>query len=240
MSKGTGTMGGALSALFAASVCALSGTALAQDVAQETGEVSVSADSSGVGSRSPGAVGPLRFNAGFHLGFGGGARTKVEGGGFENESTVDLAVTPGLQAGADYVIMDYFSLGGELRLAWMKPQDVEIAGMEFEADRATVFDLVVKPKGRYAFSNIPLEVYGALPLGLSVLGGTDNTDSDAGFTLGFGPGATYFFTDNIGINTEMLGVFRWFGDSDEQAGVDVDVSNRLGQFTWFFNAVYAL
>lgn len=235
MSKGTWTMGGgALSALFAASVCALSGTALAQDAAQETGEVSVSADTSGVGSRS-GAVGPLRFNAGFHLGLGGGARVKFEGGGASEETTGDLAVTPGLQAGADYVVMDYFSIGGELRLAWVK-------GDDFDGDRSTVFDLVAKPKGRFAFSNIPLEVYGTMPLGLSVIGGNDDagTDSDAGFTLGFGPGATYFFTDNIGINTEMLGVFRWFSESRDVLGQEFDAKTRLGQFTWFFNAVYAL
>src|SRR5690349_11567722 len=93
MNKGTKS---ALSALFAASLCALSTTALAQDAAQETGEVSVSASSSGVGSRS-GGVGPLRFNGGLHLGFGGGLRVKAEAGGQENESTIDLAVTPGLQ-----------------------------------------------------------------------------------------------------------------------------------------------
>lgn len=223
MSKGTK---GALSALFAAAVCALSGTAMAQDVAQERGEVAVTADTSGVGS-SRGAVGPLRFNAGFHLGLGGNMHAEADGfaGG-----DVDLAVTPGLQLGADYVVMDYFSIGGELRLAWVKPQDIGPA----EFDRRTVFDLNVKPKGRYAFRNIPLELYGTLPMGLSVIAGDDTVDSDAtaGFNLAFGPGATYFFTDRIGVNTEMLGQFRWFNEQD--------VSVRFGQFTWFFNAVFAL
>jgi len=231
VSMNKGTIG---AALFAASICALSSTAVAQDAAQETGEVAVTSSRTGGGGHS-GAVGPLRFNAGMHLGFGGGARFKIEAGDVEDETTGDLAVTPGLQAGADYVLMDYFSIGGELRLAWVKGEDAD--------DRSTVFDLDVKPKGRYAFSNIPLEVYGTLPLGMSVIGGNDDagTDSDVGFNLGFGPGATYFFTDNIGINTEMLGIFRWFSDTaDLPVGGEADLKTRLGQFTWFFNAVYAL
>ena len=61
-------------------------------------------------------------------------------------------------------------------------------------------------------SQHPLEVYGALPLGLSVIGGTDNTDSEPA-SRSASDRRQYFFTDNIGINTEMLGVFRWFGDS---------------------------
>jgi len=235
MSKG---IMGALSALFAASVCALSGTALAQDAAQERGELSVSADTSGVGHRHSGVVGPLRINAGLHLGLGGGARGEVEG--LPGSSTADLAVTPGLQAGIDYVIMDYFSLGGETRLAWFNTK----AGQDADISRTMLWDLDLKPKGRYAFSNIPLELYGTLPMGLSVIGGNDDVDTDAtaGFNLGFGPGATYFITDRIGVNTEMLGIFRWFSETIDSpfGGGSTDVKTRLGQFTWFFNAVFAI
>lgn len=237
MSKGTM---GALSALFAASVCALSGTALAQDADQETGEVTVSADSSGASSsglgRSSGAVGPLRINAGLHLGLGGSLVTDPDGPGGDFDD--DMLVTPGLQAGADYVVMDYFSIGGELRLSWFNTD----GGDDADVDRSMFFDLDVKPKGRYAFNNIPLEVYGTLPMGLSVAALNDDTGADggAGFNLGFGPGATYFFTDRIGINTEMLGVFHWFGSSVDSQFGSAEASNRTGQFYWFINGVFAI
>jgi hypothetical protein len=238
MSKGTM---GALYALCAASVCALSAPALAQDdAAQETGAVAVSADTDGVGSSSVGsssgrgAVGPLRINVGLHLGLGGDLKLEADEGGGESED--DLLVTPGLQAGADYVVMDYFSIGGELRLSWFNTD----GGDDADIGRSMFFDLDVKPKGRYAFSKIPLEVYGTLPLGLSVAAMNDDTglDGGAGFNLGFGPGATYFFTDRIGINTEMLGVFHWWGVEAEN-GLG-EASARTGQFYWFFNGVFAI
>ena len=77
MSKGT--MSGALSALFAASVCALSGTAHGAGCGQETGEVSVSADSRSVGRSSP-VRGTAALQTQAPLGFGGGSARRASWG----------------------------------------------------------------------------------------------------------------------------------------------------------------
>lgn len=225
-----------LGVLAVTAACALASPAWAQD--QETGAVSVSASASGPrASSSRGGsrhAGKLRINGGLHFGGGGEWELDSEGpGGFED----NLDPLVGLQAGVDYVLMEYFALGGEMRLTWWRPDDDEFLG---EIDRSMFFDLNIKPRGRYEFDRIPLEVYGTLPMGLSVAAMNDDTglDTGAGFNLGFGGGATYFITSRIGVNAEMLGVWHWF-DADTDAA-DIDTDNRTAQFYFLLNAVFAL
>ena len=229
-----------LGALVVTAACALASPALAQD--QETGAVSVSASASGPrasssrggSARNPGRI---RINAGLH--FGGGGEWELDGEGGGGEADMDPHV--GLQAGAEYILFEYFALGGELRLTWWKPDDNEL--FVGDVDRSMFFDLNVKPRGRYQFDRFPLEVYGTLPMGLSIanMDNDTNLDGGAGFNLGFGGGATYFFTSLIGINAEILGVWHWFdADFDTPVGGDIDTDNRIAQFYFLLNAVIAL
>jgi hypothetical protein len=228
-----------LGALVVTAACALASPAShasAQD--QETGAVSVSANASAsprVTSSRSSRQGPLRIYGGLH--FGGGGEYKVDFDG-PGDGDIDLDPQVGLQAGADYVLMKYFAIGGELRLTWWKPEEV----LNQSVDRSMFFDIDVKPRGRYEFSNIPLEVYGTMPMGLSIAALNDDMgmDGGAGFNLGFGGGATYFFTSMIGVNLEMLGVWHWFDGELNGIVMDVDSDNKTAQFYLFANAVFAL
>jgi hypothetical protein len=228
---------GIFSALFTA-VCAVAGAASAQDVAaQETGAVETSTatvhtDAPRGGSLSPGK---LRILGGLHFGGGGDLRVDPDGGG----GSVEFSLAPlvGLQAGVDYVMMDYFALGGELRATFFNTKD----GADADVGRSTYIDINVKPRGRYAF-DFPLEVYGMLPMGLTIAALNDdwNADGGAGFNLGFGGGATYFFTDKIGVNSEMAAIWHWFSAEYNTPFGSTDAGMRTAQFYLFLNFVYAL
>jgi hypothetical protein len=231
----------------------LPGTALAQDATQETGAVSLSGDANAsaqttsappqaeVQQAAPrAAVGKWRILAGLHFGFGGELSTDVDTGfGLVTGNDPDLEPTIGLQAGVDYLLMEYFAIGGELRLSWWKPERNITPGSQSDPDRSMYVDINVKPRGRYTFSNIPLELYGTLPFGLSFAAISDDVPMDGGpgFNLGFGGGLTYFFTPRVGINTEILGVWHWF---DGELDVGPDTDNRTAQFYWMLNAVFAI
>lgn len=241
-------------ALALLAACVLPGTALAQEASQETGAVSLSADANASAETTSApaqapvqhaeprssAIGKWRILAGLHFGFGGELSTDVDTGfGLVTGNDPDLEPTIGLQAGVDYLLMDYFALGGELRLSWWKPDRNITPGSQSDPDRSMYVDIDVKPRGRYQFSNIPLELYGTLPFGLSFAAISDDMPMDGGpgFNLGFGGGATYFLTPRIGVNTELLGVWHWF---DGELDVGPDTDNRTAQFYWMLNAVFAI
>jgi hypothetical protein len=228
---------GIYSALFTV-VCAFAGTASAQDMAaQETGAVETSTTSVRTEAPSSGSLSPgkLRILGGLHFGGGGDLRIDPDGGGGTAE--VSLAPVVGLQAGVDYVMMDYFALGGELRATFWNTSDYS----DGDIGRSTFIDIDVKPRGRYVF-DFPLEVYGMMPMGLTIAALNDdwNADGGAGFNLGFGGGANYFFTDKIGINSEMAAIWHWFSAEYPGFGGTVDAGLRTAQFYLFLNFVYAL
>jgi hypothetical protein len=204
---------------------ALSGTAQAQD--PEAGDVSVTAEGS-AGGASTGARGPMRVYGGLHLGGGGSWVSKVDG----NRGETSLGFLIGFQGGLDYVMHQYFALGGEFRLTSTKPS----WGFG-DPDRMILVDLTAKPRGRYEFASIPLEVYGTLPLGFSIVAPRNNLDTKFNMNFGIGGGATYFFTEKMGINSEMIGIFHWFR---QDLPLDLTSRNRLGQFYLFANFVYVL
>ena len=230
-----------LSALLAAALAFGASTAVqAQD--QETGEVELDRPVRRATRVEPAArrynlsePGPLRVYGGFSIAVGG--ELQQEGGG-----GADLDATVGLQGGAEYVVMDYFSIGGETRLLFPKTDGA--AGRDF------LWDLVVKPKGRYAFPNLPLEVYGSLPLGLTVPGIDGPAEGTVGFNIGLLGGATWWFNEHIGVNAELGWTFHKFGykytseyefeDEEFESSSDkVDV--KMNQFLLLCpNFVYAL
>jgi hypothetical protein len=236
------------SVLLSAALCA-SGTATAFAQDPEEGVVELSADTNegvageaeadaDVGSPA-GARGPLSVYGGLRLGFGGELSFEDDDTGFEGED--DMLATIGLQAGADYVIWDYIAVGGELRLAWVNTEGRDEADPSIGRD--TYIDVVAKPRGRYAFDNIPLEVYGTLPLGITFIatnGDLEDVSQGPGFNLGVGAGATYFFTDKMGVQGEMAYLMYWYGSEVEVLGTTAEGSNYHGQFNLIANFVYAL
>ncbi|MDB4977271.1 MAG: hypothetical protein JWN48_5612, partial [Myxococcaceae bacterium] len=122
---------------------------------------------------SVGSPGPLRVYGGFSLAVGGDRQ--IERPFLGGYASTSLDPTVGFQGGADYVLHDYFSIGGEMRFLWFKADGA--------GDRNFLWDLDVKPRGRYAFDNIPLELYGALPLGLTVAGLKGEPEGKPGFNI---------------------------------------------------------
>jgi opacity protein-like surface antigen len=232
-------------ALALIAVGALADPARADDVAQETGAVTIAPEESAAAPANappaprPTRPGKLRILAGLHFGFGGHLDIDAETPlGIVTSRDPDLDPSVGLQAGVDYLLIDYFALGGELRLSWWKPENN--IGIGEDPDRSLFVDIDVKPRGFYRFSGFPLEVYGTMPLGLSFASINDDIpmDGGAGFNLGFGAGANYFFTSHLGVNMELLGVWHWFDGEVDLGNADTD--NRTAQFYWVLNAVFAI
>jgi hypothetical protein len=237
------------SVLLSAALCA-SGTATAFAQDQEEGVVELSADTNeGVAAEAEADVGspagprgPLSLYGGLRLGFGGEVSIENDDTGAEGED--DLLATIGLQLGADYVVWDYVAVGGELRLGWVNTDGRD----DGDIGRDTFIDIAVKPRGRYAFDNLPLEVYGTLPLGITFIATNGDVEDKGGvelsqgpgFNLGIGAGATYFFTDHMGVNGEMAYLMYWWGSEAEVLGATAENSNYAGQFNLFANFVYAL
>jgi hypothetical protein len=232
-------------ALALVTACALASPALAQEAAQESGAVTIPADSTAppaarTHAAPRGGDSGWRILGGLHFGFAGDLEVDVDTGfGLTTGNDPDLDPTIGLQAGVDYILMKYFALGGELRLSWWKPERNITLTSQSDPDRSLYVDIDIKPRGRYVFSGIPLEVYGTLPLGLSIASVNDDIPMDGGpgFNLGFGGGATYFLTPRIGVNTELLGVWHWF---DGSLDVGPDTDNRTAQLYWMLNVVFAI
>lgn len=180
---------------------------------------------------SVGSPGPLRIYGGFSLAVGGDAQVSTNIGNLSGNGRGPLDPTIGIQAGADYVLGDYFSIGGETRLLWSK--------VDGGGDRTLLWDIDVKPRGRYAFGNIPLEVYGALPVGLTVANPPGNNDGRVGFNVGLLAGANYWFTSHIAINTELGWVFHRYGFRNNDLGYTGTV--KMNQFLLLCpNFVYSL
>jgi hypothetical protein len=181
--------------------------------------------------------GRIALTAGVHLGLGGSVNVDVPG---PLDAEDDLATTIGLQLGGEYVLHPYFALGGELRLSGINTKSAADA----DVGRDMLTDIVVKPRGRYVFESIGLEAYLAMPFGLSIPNINDKKGGEAsmGFTLGTGLGATYFFSDKIGIGSDFSWLWHWYGIEETNLTNNDKVSStvKLGQFTWFVNAVYAL
>jgi hypothetical protein len=191
-------------------------------------------------SPSTGSRGPLRVYGGFHIGGGGNQKSMRDG----DSEKLDMGFLGGLQGGVDYVIHPYVALGGEFRFTRTR-LDLDIPDFGFiddedENPKFSILDFVFKPRGRYEFSNIPLEVYGTTPVGFDVLiPSADNADTKFNMNLGIGAGAIYFFTERMGVNTEMTGIFHWYRIDSGNDDID-DLRNRIGQFYWFNNFVYVL
>jgi len=223
-----------LTALLAAALTFGASTAAkAQD--QETGEVVLDQPAGREARVEPAPKpslrepGPLRIYGGFSVAIGGDWKGETDTGFFRSKFESRLDPTLGLQGGVEYVVMDYFSIGGEMRFLFPKEDG--------EPDRHFLWDLVVKPKGRYVFPELPLEVYGAMPLGLTVAGIDGPDEGTVGFNIGLVGGATWWLNENMGVNAELGWVFHKFGIDQSNAEKDV----TMNQFLFLCpNFVYAL
>lgn len=195
--------------------------------------------------REPGP-GKLRVFLGARIGVGGGFRSNGE------EYTWTARPTPGAQLGADYAVWKYFAVGLETRLAWAK--------QIFAKHEYMFWDLALKPRVLYRVKPQPIEIYLAVPGGLSVnkpgdqlvesgTGAFVKEKGKVGATVGIVAGASYFFTDRWALNAELgwnwnfmrIGTYvtRVIAQGLPTMRVPTDAKVRLGQAVLAINALYA-
>jgi hypothetical protein len=220
-------------AALAAALLMASGPAEAQDdVSQEAGPVELAPSAQFQGttnaeaaSAAPPVAGALRVYGGLRIGVGGGFKPVKpdDATTYGNDIIFVSPATPGIQVGAEYLLMKYFALGIETRLNWAKPRIAD--------ERVMLWDLIVRPRTNYQLSAMPLELYVALPFGLSISNWPEDfATGKAAATLGFSGGANYFFNSHIGLNLEMGWLWHWL--RDEIDAVDTTKETfRLGQWT---------
>jgi len=165
-----------------------------------------------------------RIYGGLWLGFGG----DIEVHGYD---VGDLGKTIGGQGGVDVIVARYLSLGGELRVGGFDVGNYD--------DRSRLIDLDFKPRLRFPLRRTPLELYGTIPIGLTIprLADIDGVgDENIGWNVGFGGGLNWFITHNFGLNVEPIYMLHFFGVDGTDGNDDVTVK----QFAILINAVFAI
>jgi hypothetical protein len=168
---------------------------------------------------------PTRLYGGVWLGFGG--NIDVDGVGHVG----DLGKTIGGQVGVDVKLARIFSLGAEVRIGGF-----DVDGFD---DRNRLIDLDFKPR-LYLPLNAPVEIYAAVPIGLTIprLSDVDGRGPDAnvGWNVGVGPGINVWFNNRFAVNAEPIWMFHHFGID----GTDGNGHVTVKQFAVLINAVLAL
>jgi hypothetical protein len=168
---------------------------------------------------------PTRLYGGVWLGFGGDI--EVDGLG----DVGDLGKTIGGQVGVDYRFLRMLSLGAEVRIGGF-----DVDGFD---DRNRLIDLDFKPRF-YLPLRAPVEIYAAVPIGLTVprLADVDGRGPDAniGWNVGVGPGINVFFSHGFGINVEPMWMFHHFSYDAGIANGDITVK----QFAIMINLLFGL
>ena len=187
------------------------------------------------GRRAPGNV---RLYGGPGFGFGGDLDVDVDGPlGGNLQLGDDLVTTFGFQLGADFVVHRFIAVGFEYRFGAFNTE----GGDDNNNDRSKMFDFAFKPRGRYAFDNLPLEIYLTVPVGLTIPRLSSDVPGDlderVGWNLGAGGGATYFIGSRFGVNIEPIWLMHRF-KVDGPLGVDGTYTTK--QFNLLLNAVLAI
>lgn len=168
---------------------------------------------------------PTRIYGGVWLGFGGDI--EVDGVG----RVGDLGKTIGGQAGVDVLVSRWFSLGGEVRVGGF-----DVDGWD---KRSRLIDLDFKPR-LYLPLNAPVEIYAAVPVGLTIPRLADieggPRDENIGWNIGVGPGINVFLTRSFGLNVEPMWLFHHFGLD----GTDGNDAVTVKQFAIMINGLFAL
>jgi hypothetical protein len=149
-------------------------------------------------------------------------------------------VTYGFDLGATFFAIPFFDLGAEVRLSWAKAGAIDddggsgLAGMSVDTGRTLLVDLDVKPRLRFDLLHGKLELYVAVPVGLTIPSRpkADELDTSLGWNIGVGPGVTYFLSEHVGLDLELMFLFHSYSadGSTEQDGSTLDATITL--FSW--------
>jgi hypothetical protein len=185
-------------------------------------------------SRASGEAGPWRVYAGLRMGVGGTITNKDE-----DDRPYWARVAPGFDLGADYVLWRYFALGVETRFDWTA------IAIE-DGTKFMLWSFSLKPRARHQLKALPLELYAALPFGLSITDPKpDGLKSKAGAMLAIAAGASYFLTPHWALTAELGWTWHWMrfeGDRNPPVpGLPLtrEYKARFEQMALSVNALYA-
>ncbi|HVZ32144.1 MAG TPA: hypothetical protein VG963_06955, partial [Polyangiaceae bacterium] len=141
-----------------------------------------------------------------------------------------LDTTLGGQFGIDSVLARHLSLGGEFRIGASR--------FERTGDRSKLLDIDAKPRFRLPIGHSPVELYAAVPIGLTIPRLADSAEGrqsgKVGWNFGVGAGINVFLTESFALNAEPM----WLWHKFHVSGPGSDVYT-LKQFSLFLNAVLA-
>lgn len=193
-------------------------------------------------ARSGAGPGAWRAYAGARIGFGGTIYPK------DAEQPYWARATPGFALGGDYVLLRYLALGLETRFDWTAIKDIDSGEPEDDDDgpKFMLWSLMAKPRARHVLKALPLEVYAALPFGLSITSPKQGGyKAKPGATLGLAAGANYFFNDHWGLNGEMGFTWHWMRFEGDRVPPVPGLSQtvlykaRFSQMALAINVLYA-
>ena len=195
----------------------------------DTSEEEVASEPS---SRTSGDPGPWRVYAGLRMGVGGTITDKDQ-----DSRPYWARVAPGFDLGADYVVWRYFAVGAETRFDWTAIKD---------STKFMLWSFSLKPRARHQLKALPLELYAALPFGLSITDPKpEGLKSKAGAMLAIAAGASYFLTPHWALTAELGWTWHWMrfeGDRNPPVpGLPLtrEYKARFEQMALAINALYA-
>ena len=186
--------------------------------------------------RASGEPGPWRLYAGLRIGVGGTITNTAEEDD-QKDNPYWARVTPGFDIGADYVLWRFFALGLETRFDWTAIKD----GTKF-----MLWSLALKPRVKHQLKAIPLEVYAAVPFGLSITAPKlDESKAKAGAMLSLAAGATYFLNAHWALAAELGWTWHWMRFEGIRnppvpgLPLEREYKARFNQMALVVNALYA-
>ncbi|MBI5487523.1 MAG: hypothetical protein HY905_09335 [Deltaproteobacteria bacterium] len=131
------------------------------------------------------------------------------------DNGVDLEATGGFGVGVDYSVWDYIDVGGRFGFLWVATEPMDRANIDRNAD----IDIDALIKGQYPFFDGQMEVYLAMPIGLTIgvlsdeaeqaAFGTGDYDTPVGMNVGLFAGYSYAFLAYLGAFVEFGWQLHW-------------------------------
>ncbi len=132
---------------------------------------------------------------------------------FDTEDDPELDPTGGFGVHALYEVLPYLDVGGRVAALWWQADEAWPKGTPM-ADHGTLVDIDALFKGKYRLLDDRLEVYGKVPVGLTVsvveeLRGVTEGRTGVGANVGVLAGASWTFLKRYGIFLEFGYSFHW-------------------------------
>lgn len=206
---------------------------------------SVASETAPEASGSPSKPRGFRLYFGGLLGFGGSQDftfdvTRDDGASVAPEVGASQKVTYGFDVGATFFAIPFFDLGAEVRLSWAQAGDYDdnelgVAGPA-DSGRTLLVDIDAKPRIRLDLMQGRVELYLAVPVGLTIPSRPkeDDLDTSLGWNIGVGPGANFFLSNHVGLNLEFMFLFHSYSAEgafyDDETGSTY--SAEISLFAW--------